>query len=222
MNLNDSEALPIVTNADAQAALNAVAQVPEGQPLVRVVRAWKLLQVAGNLFEEGTITEAEYGKFHAFYFRCTAVAAGLPTAAPGSLAASASGGPPGWFRPAMQEALQPLKQAVESTTSYPRMPMHSHRPTTVTTSAKKSVQEKNASARDINSRAYQSHHCVIPIRCETTGEFCDIECRGHILEICADEAKRRHFLEFYGLPITDDTEEAQAERIKKFVGIPLR
>jgi len=183
---------PTVANTNAQAALNQVASVPEGQPMVRVVRAWKLLQVAGAMFDAGTITEAEYGKFHVFYSRCTAMAAGLPTA-PSSMIAGAdrAGGttPPELFRPAMEEV---------------------------------DISRMNTRARMMNARATNSGDVLKPLFCDVKRErYVDFPIYRSCLDNM-NETERRGFLQFYNLRIDDDDgDEAQLLAIKRFIGVQL-
>lgn len=193
---------PIVANADAQAALLQVASVPEGQPMVRVVRAWKLLQVAGAMFDAGTITEEEYGKFHVFYFRCTAMAAGFPAVPASSSAGSGGREPPGWFRPAMEEVLRPLMEAIQP---------------------KIDIETMNSKARIINSRATKGSDVLEPIFCGVKRErYSDFP--THLGEIDRmDDYERLKFLQFYGydLSIDDSTMGQQLRKIKKFIGIHI-
>ena len=90
---------PAVANASAQAALDLVVDVGAAGPAnVRVTRSAKRKKIAEGLFQNGSITEAEYGDHEAFQARCTAAATGVV----------AGGGAPAWFGPALAAGLAPI------------------------------------------------------------------------------------------------------------------
>jgi hypothetical protein len=90
---------PNVADAEAQAALNLMADVA-GPPSVRAVRSSKRLRLAENLHQLNRITEGELGEHEGFHARCAFNAGGGP-------GAEEAGVPP-WFGPAMAAALQPV------------------------------------------------------------------------------------------------------------------
>jgi hypothetical protein len=91
---------PNVADAEAQAALNLMADVA-GPPSVRAVRSSKRLRLAENLHQLNRITEGELGEHEGFHARCAFNAGGGP-------GAEEAGVPP-WFGPAMAAALQPVQ-----------------------------------------------------------------------------------------------------------------
>ena len=64
---------PVVANPNAQAALDLIVDVGAARPAnVRITRSAKRKKIAEGLFQNGSITEAEYGDHEAFQARCTA------------------------------------------------------------------------------------------------------------------------------------------------------
>ena len=86
---------PVVTNGNAQQALDMAADAPAGPANVRVTRSVLRRKIAENLLATGSITEAEYGDHEGFQARCTAAATGVV----------AGGGEPHWFGPALAAGL---------------------------------------------------------------------------------------------------------------------